>query len=58
MTNVEQEPVDPDMQDRTVTCHTEDCVNAEQAIAFTCLPFVICGACGNQIDDVQEAPNG
>lgn len=52
MTTIELEPVDPDMQDRTVTCHTAECVNAELATTFMCLPYVICGGCGNQITDV------
>jgi hypothetical protein len=41
----------------TVTCHTDGCGNAEQAISLPAIPDVpepqvICGVCGQQITDI------
>jgi hypothetical protein len=47
----------------TATCHVEGCGNADHAIELDFLDptepppsVVICGACGNAIDDVKETP--
>jgi hypothetical protein len=49
----------------TVTCHTQDCVNAEIPIDVGARPtdpetgapvtYVVCGACNQPITDVVEA---
>ena len=41
-------------QEMTVTCHTENCENAEIGIVVqAALPdcFCVCGPCGNEITD-------
>lgn len=55
------EETDPELLERTVTCHTDGCVNEGIPVTFTCLPLVICGGCGNQITDItpaEGAPHG
>jgi len=42
----------------TVTCHTEECTNGEQAIALPVPddpwpPVVVCGVCGQPITDIN-----
>ena len=43
--------------DHDVTCHTDDCENLDIVIRIPAVqgsPIVICGACGNNIEDVIE----
>lgn len=38
-----------------VTCHSADCENSEIIIRVNAVadnPYVVCGPCGNQIEDV------
>lgn len=44
-----------------VTCHSIDCENANITIRVNAVadnPFVICGPCGNQIEDVVPVEVG
>ena len=45
----------PEMAEFDVTCHTTECENAEITIRVNAVadaPFVVCGPCGIQIEDV------
>lgn len=45
----------PAMAEFDVTCHSADCENADITIRVNAVadaPFVVCGPCGNQIEDV------
>jgi hypothetical protein len=41
---------------KSVTCHTENCENAEIAIVCPIADGgnVVCGVCGNEITDIQD----
>ena len=43
------------MTEFDVTCHTEECENSEIVIRVSAVanaPYVVCGPCGIQIEDV------
>lgn len=42
-----------DLKMRTVTCHTDGCVNCGIPITFVCSSTIFCGGgCGNLLEDV------
>jgi hypothetical protein len=46
---------DLEMAEYNVTCHTAECENAEITILVSAVadaPYVVCGPCGIQIEDV------